>query len=73
MGMVTHCICARRSFADVLVQARQSGWSTLADLERATGCGARCGLCRPYLEATLETGETRFHPGRLPGGAANAQ
>lgn len=71
--MVTHCICARRSFADVLVQARQSGWSTLADLERATGCGARCGLCRPYLAATLATGETRFHPGTVPALAPNVR
>ncbi len=71
--MVTHCICARRSFADVLLLAQRSGWGTLDEVERATGCGARCGLCRPYLQATLDTGQTRFLPGRpavamAPGG-----
>jgi bacterioferritin-associated ferredoxin len=61
--VVTHCICARRSFADVLQQARSAGWVSVEELERQTGCGARCGLCRPYLQATLETGETRFRVG----------
>jgi len=27
---------------------------------RETGCGAQCGLCRPYLRRMLETGETVF-------------
>ena len=62
--MVTHCICARRSFADVLLLAQRSGWCSVDEVERATGCGARCGLCRPYLAASLETGQTRFLPGR---------
>jgi len=65
--VVTHCICARQSFADVLVLARRAGWTDVTDVERATGCGARCGLCRPYLEATLQTGETQFRPGGVIG------
>jgi bacterioferritin-associated ferredoxin len=63
-SMVTHCICAKRSFADLLSQARAAGWANVADLERATGCGARCGLCRPYLRAVLITGTTSFPPGK---------
>ena len=60
--MVTHCICARQSFADVLRLARRAGWCTTDEVEQATGCGARCGRCRPYLQATLATGETCFLP-----------
>ena len=60
--MVTHCICARQSFAEVLVLARRAGWRTADEVEQATGCGARCGRCRPYLQATLATGETCFLP-----------
>jgi bacterioferritin-associated ferredoxin len=44
----------------LLAQATASGWD-LADLVRHTGCGAQCGLCRPYLSRMLRTGETEFY------------
>lgn len=56
---VTHCLCRRQPFARLLPLAREQGW-TLADLMRETGCGAQCGLCRPYLRRMLQTGETVF-------------
>jgi bacterioferritin-associated ferredoxin len=31
------------------------------DLMHETGCGAQCGLCKPYLRRMLRTGETEFH------------
>lgn len=34
---------------------------SLNQLMRETGCGAQCGLCRPYLRRMLATGETVFH------------
>ena len=46
--LVTMCVCRRQLFADLLPRARAAGW-TLSDLVRETGCGAGCGLCRPYL------------------------
>jgi bacterioferritin-associated ferredoxin len=58
--LVSRCICRDASFAGLLVKARASGW-TLTDLIRETGCGAQCGLCRPYLERMLRTGETEFY------------
>jgi bacterioferritin-associated ferredoxin len=45
---------------ELLAQATASGWD-LADLIRHTGCGAQCGLCRPYLSRMLRTGETEFY------------
>jgi bacterioferritin-associated ferredoxin len=57
--LVTMCVCRRRPFAELLPRARAAGW-TLADLVRETGCGASCGLCRPYLRRMLATGETEF-------------
>jgi bacterioferritin-associated ferredoxin len=57
---VSRCICRGVEFADLLPRARAAGW-TLDDLIRETGCGAGCGLCRPYLRKMLETGETQFH------------
>jgi bacterioferritin-associated ferredoxin len=57
---VDRCICRSTPFADLLPRARAQGW-TLEDLMRETGCGAQCGLCRPYLRRMLRTGETVFH------------
>jgi bacterioferritin-associated ferredoxin len=57
---ITRCICRGVTFAALLPAARASGWS-LDDLMRETGCGAQCGLCRPYLRRMLATGETTFH------------
>ena len=54
------CICRSTAFEDLLPRARAHGW-TLDDIMRETGCGAGCGLCRPYLRRMLRTGETVFH------------
>ena len=58
--LVSRCICQATPFQELLVRATASGWD-LADLVRQTGCGAQCGLCRPYLSRMLRTGETKFH------------
>lgn len=57
---ITRCLCRGTAFADLLPQARRAGWD-LPALIRETGCGAGCGLCRPYLRRMLATGETVFH------------
>jgi len=58
--MVAMCVCRRVPFAVLLPLARVEGWG-LEELAAATGCGAGCGLCRPYLRRMLITGETEFH------------
>jgi bacterioferritin-associated ferredoxin len=57
---IDRCVCVSRLFSDLLPEARARGLS-LAELSRQTGCGDRCGLCRPYLRRMLSTGETVFH------------
>jgi len=57
---VDRCLCRATPFAALLPRARAAGWG-LDALVRATGCGAQCGLCRPYLRRMLATGETVFH------------
>jgi bacterioferritin-associated ferredoxin len=57
--LVTMCVCRGMPFARVLPLARAGGRG-LDDIARMTGCGAGCGLCRPYLRRMLETGETEF-------------
>ena len=56
---ITRCLCRSVSFAELLPQVRANGWD-LAALMRETGCGAGCGLCRPYLRRMLVSGETVF-------------
>lgn len=58
--VVTMCVCRRVPFTQLLPLARAEGWG-LVELMAATGCGATCGLCRPYLRRMLATGETEFH------------
>ena len=58
--LVSRCICRNVAFAELLPRARSANWS-LDELMRETGCGAQCGLCRPYLRRMLRTGETAFH------------
>ncbi len=58
--VVSMCVCRRVPFATLLPLARARGWD-LASLVSETGCGAQCGLCRPYLRRMLATGETEFH------------
>jgi bacterioferritin-associated ferredoxin len=57
--LVTMCVCRRLPFASLLPLAREQSWG-LDELVAATGCGAGCGLCRPYLRRMLATGETEF-------------
>ncbi len=58
--LISRCICKAIPFAELLPQATAAGWD-LADLVRETGCGGQCGLCRPYLNRMLRTGETEFY------------
>lgn len=57
---VSMCVCRGVPFHTLLARARTGGWD-LEALMRETGCGAQCGLCRPYLRRMLATGETTFH------------
>ncbi|HEY7613419.1 MAG TPA: (2Fe-2S)-binding protein [Gemmatimonadales bacterium] len=57
---VSMCLCRGVRFDALLPRARAGGWD-LDALMRETGCGAQCGLCRPYLRRMLATGETTFH------------
>jgi bacterioferritin-associated ferredoxin len=56
---IDRCVCLQTPFARLLPLARTHGW-TVTDIGVATGCGTRCGLCRPYLREMLMTGTTVF-------------
>lgn len=58
--LVSGCICKATAFEVLHARATAASW-TLEDLMRETGCGAQCGLCRPYLRKMLGTGQTAFY------------
>jgi bacterioferritin-associated ferredoxin len=57
---IDRCVCYDRTFAE-LKDAADADALGLDELSRRFGCGSCCGVCRPYLERMLETGETVFH------------
>ncbi|MEQ9455466.1 MAG: (2Fe-2S)-binding protein [Phycisphaeraceae bacterium] len=56
---IHRCICAGIPFTELLALAKANNL-TADDLAQQTGASAGCGMCRPYLETALNTGETSF-------------
>ncbi len=55
---VTHCICERKSLREILDWAHENDASTLDAVAGALGCSTHCGMCGPFIEYALVTGET---------------
>ena len=62
---IDRCICYDRTFAELKSAAAVESLQ-LDELSKRVGCGSCCGVCRPYIERLLETGETVFHQIILP-------
>lgn len=60
---VTECICHNRDFTEVKQYASQNNVTSLDELQSQNYCSNSCGLCVPYVEIVLETGQTEFKPG----------
>ena len=54
---VNRCICRKIIFADALALARRNRCTTVAELQRYVDLGTGCGLCVPYMQRSLLTGE----------------
>jgi bacterioferritin-associated ferredoxin len=63
--VIDRCVCYDRTFAE-LKSAIGGDAVDLAEITKRFGCGSCCGVCRPYIERMLETGETVFHQIILP-------
>lgn len=53
---IRQCVCFAVTFKEIL----KAGPSTIEEIQAAYGCSTSCGLCLPYLQRMLETGETEF-------------
>jgi len=60
MITIDRCVCANRPFVE-LKQLALAESLDLTALAEKTQCCKGCGLCRPYVEAMLKTGQTVFH------------
>ncbi|MBZ0171304.1 MAG: hypothetical protein K8E66_02900 [Phycisphaerales bacterium] len=52
-------MCFGVRFQRILDIIERSGGG-LCEAHRQTGCGARCGLCLPYIQVAIKTGRTRL-------------
>lgn len=55
---VTHCLCEKKSIAEILAWARERGITQVGPIAAGLGCGTHCGMCVPFIEYALATGET---------------
>lgn len=56
---VTRCVCHNLSFDELKRRADAESLS-LDELKERTRCATGCGMCEPYIQLMLLTGETRF-------------
>ncbi|MGE3800186.1 MAG: (2Fe-2S)-binding protein [Candidatus Kapaibacterium sp.] len=57
---VTGCICFNQTFAEALRTARKFSATNVEQLQYHLEISAKCGLCIPYVQQTIETGVTEF-------------
>ena len=55
---VNRCLCHKIPFAQALEVAREHGCRNVAALQEHLPLGTNCGLCVPYMQRALTTGET---------------
>lgn len=60
---VSKCICHKRDFSEIKKYVEEKDYSTVEELQSDKFCSCSCGLCIPYIELMLKTGETEFEPG----------
>jgi NAD(P)H-nitrite reductase large subunit len=52
---IVRCICFDVTFKDML----EEGCKSLSEVVERWSSSTKCGLCKPYIERTLATGEVR--------------
>ncbi len=53
---VKRCLCYDRSFLEI----QREGLKSIDEIIDRYGCTTGCGMCKPYIEEMLRTGETSF-------------
>jgi len=53
---VRRCVC----FATTFEQLKEADVKSLEEAALRFGCGTNCGMCKPYIQRMIDTGETAF-------------
>lgn len=61
--MVKMCVCHRTSFEQIYEEAHKRNLLSTEELIKAKVCGTGCGMCHPYINKMMVTGQTMFVPG----------
>lgn len=57
---IDRCVCHETLFSDLKQAATDKGVSSFKALFEAEDFGRGCGMCRPYVQKMLETGQTEY-------------
>lgn len=57
---IDRCVCHDVTFSEVVAWSRTSGSRDVGCAASELGCTQGCGMCLPYVERALRTGETVF-------------
>lgn len=60
---VSKCICHNKEFSEIKEFIEKNNIHSVGQLQEQKYCSCGCGLCAPYIELMLETGEVSFEPG----------
>ncbi|MEO0483717.1 MAG: hypothetical protein AAF138_08825 [Planctomycetota bacterium] len=55
---VSRCVCFNTTFEELWQELCRG--RSLAEVHLSSGCGAKCGLCVPYIRLMAQTGQTEF-------------
>lgn len=57
---ISHCICHEVSFASIKALAEKEKTVDINVLQEKLPFALNCGMCLPYINRSLKTGETVF-------------
>ena len=57
---IDRCVCFERTFSELKQVAEDARMDSVPELQEHVTFGSNCGLCLPYVERMLLTGETTF-------------
>lgn len=60
MIRIDRCVCFERTFSELKQAAEEARLDSISELQEHASFGTKCGLCLPYVERMLSTGETTF-------------
>lgn len=58
---IDKCICHDISFEEIYCIAQQNNVESIDELQHHVDVCNSCQMCKPYIEATIETGQTTFN------------